>query len=255
MALLGGVYALQRSLLYFPDTVRPDPKRLGLASLGEVEIVTGDGLRLLAWYAPPEIDRPVLVYFHGNGGNIADRGDRLRRFVAARFGVLLVEYRGYGGNPGRPSEQGLYADARAALDFIGAQGITANRIILFGESLGTGIAVRMASERPVALLLLEAPYASIAAVARWHYPFLPVDWLLTDRFDALSRIGAVRSPILVMQGGRDTVVPIASGQALFAAAPEPKEIWVAPDGGHNDLPSFGSLAAAIDFVRRHWPAE
>ena len=253
--LLAGVYALQRHLLYFPDTHRPDPTRLNLSSMREIEIVTADGLRLLAWYVPAQADRRVIVYFHGNGGNIANRGDRLRHFADGRFGVLLLEYRGYGGNLGSPTEDGLFADARAALDFLNSQGVGADRIVLYGESLGSGVAVRMASEQPVALLLLEAPYASIAAVARWHYPFLPVDLILKDRFDSLSRIGAVKSPILVLQGGRDNVIPAESGRELFAAAPEPKEIWVAPDGGHNDLASFGALAVADDFIRRHSGAD
>jgi fermentation-respiration switch protein FrsA (DUF1100 family) len=249
--LVAGVYALQRQLLYFPDIDRPDPTRLNLSSMREIEIVTADDIRLLAWYVPARADGRVIVYFHGNGGNIAYRGERLRHFVDKGFGALLLEYRGYGGNLGNPTEDGLFADARAALDFLDSQGVSADRIVLYGESLGTGVAVRMASERPVALLLLEAPYASIAAVARWHYPFLPVDLILKDRFDSLSRIGAVKAPILVLHGERDTVIPTASGRELFAAAPEPKEIWVAPNGGHNDLASFGALAAADDFIRRH----
>jgi fermentation-respiration switch protein FrsA (DUF1100 family) len=254
-APLAGVYALQRHLLYFPDTDRPDPTRLNLSSMREIEIVTADGLRLLAWYVPAEAGGWVIAYFHGNGGNIAYRGDRLRHFVDERFGVLLLEYRGYGGNLGSPTEDGLFADARAGLDFLNSQGVGADRIVLYGESLGTGVAVRMASERPVALLLLESPYTSIAAVARWHYPFLPVDLILKDRFDSLSRIGAVKAPILVLLGGRDTVIPTASGRELFAAAPEPKEIWVAPNGGHDDLASFGATAVADDFIRRHSRAE
>jgi len=253
-ALVGAVYLFQRNLLYFPDTDRPDAKRLGLSVVREIELATGDGLRLLAWYVPPGTGRAVIAYLHGNGGNIADRVDRLRRFVDEGFGVLFLEYRGYGGNAGSPTEEGLFADARAGLDFLAAEGVEPDRIILFGESLGTGVAIRMASERPVAMLLLESPYTSIAAVARWHYPFLPVDLLLKDRFDSLSRIGAVRAPLLVMQGGLDRVVPPRSGRELFAAAPEPKEIWIAPDGGHNDLARFGALTTAVDFIRRHTPA-
>jgi len=167
--------------------------------------------------------------------------------------VLLFDWRGYGKSEGSPSESGLFRDAVAAYDF--ARTRTNGDIVLYGESLGSGVAVRMASEQPVALLLLEAPYVSIAAVARWHYPFLPVDLILKDRFDSLSRIGAVKSPILVLHGGGDTVIPVASGRELFAAAPEPKEIWVAPDGGHNDLASFGALAVADDFIRRHSGAD
>ena len=253
-SLVGAIYLFQRNLLYFPDTDRPDARELGLSVVREVELVTGDGLRLLAWYASPGPSQLVIVYFHGNGGNIEYHADWLRRFHDEGFGALFLEYRGYGGNPGSPSEQGLFADARAGLDFLASQGVEPGRVVLFGESLGTSVAVRMASERPVALLVLESPYTSIAAVAKRHYPFLPVDLLLRDRFDALSRIAAVRAPLLVLQGGRDQVVPPQSGRELFAAAPEPKEIWVAPEGGHNDLADFGALDKAVDFIRRHAPA-
>jgi fermentation-respiration switch protein FrsA (DUF1100 family) len=249
--VVAGVYAIQRSLLYFPDASRPAAGAVGLAGLREVETATADGLRLLAWYLPPPEGASVIVYLHGNGGSIANRADRLRHFATAGFGALFVEYRGYGGNPGAPTEAGLLADARAGLDFLAAQGVAPERTILFGESLGTGIAVRMAGERPVALLILESPYTSIAAVAQWHYPLLPARFLIKDRFDALSRIGAVKAPLLVLQGARDEVVPPRLGQALFAAAAEPKEIWVAPQGNHNDLGGFGAVTAALDFIRRH----
>src|SRR5713226_3304827 len=173
-ALLGGMYAFQRNLLYRPDTSKPDWTDLDLPTLQEIELIASDGVRLFAWYVPPSAGRPVIVYFHGNGGNIADRADRMLYFAAAQFGVLIVEYRGYGGNPGSPSEAGLFADARAGLDFLKSERIASGRIVLYGESLGTGVAVRMASERPVALLLLESPYASMAAVAQRHYPYVPV---------------------------------------------------------------------------------
>ncbi len=254
VALLGVVYVFQRNLLYFPDTDRPDLTAINLASAREIAITTSDDLQLFAWYVPPVLGHPIIVYFHGNGGNVAYRTDRLRHFVDQHYGVLFVEYRGYGGNAGSPCEEGLFADARAGLDFLTSQGIEPHRIILYGESLGTGVAVQMASERPIGLLLLESPYANIAAVARWHYPFLPVDLLLRDRFDSLSRVAGVRAPILVLQGGHDAVIPAASGRELFAAAPQLKEIWVALNGGHNDLASFGALDAATDFIRRYAPA-
>jgi uncharacterized protein len=242
---------LDRALLYFPDRLRPALGAVGVPAAREVRLATADGLDLLAWYLPPaEPGRPVLAYFHGNGGHIGYRAERLRRFARAGLGVLFLEYRGYGGNPGKPSEAGLYADARAGLDFLAAEGVAPDRLVLYGESLGGGVAVEMATEREIAALVLEAPFTSVAAVGRHHYPFLPVDLVLRDRFNSAAKIGAVRAPLLVLHGERDTIVPPEFGRALFAAAPEPKEAWFAPEGGHNDLREHGALEAALDFIAR-----
>jgi len=245
-----GLFVFQRKLLYRPDTQRPDMAHLGISTLRAVEIETADGLRLLAWYLPPPAGRAVVVYFHGNGGNLGYREARMMQFAAAGFGALFLEYRGYGGNPGSPTEDGLYADARAALDFLDAQGIDPGRLVLYGESLGTGIAVRMASERAVGALVLEAPFSSVADVAQQRYWFVPVRLLLKDKFDAVARIGAVHAPILMLLGERDVIVPPRFGRTLFKAAPEPKELWVAPDGGHEDLRQFGGVDAAVAFIER-----
>jgi fermentation-respiration switch protein FrsA (DUF1100 family) len=253
VVLAAGLYLFQRKLLYLPDTQRPDMAHLGIAGLRAVEIETTDGLRLLAWYLPPPGDRPVVAYFHGNGGNLGYREARMIQFAAARFGALFLEYRGYGGNPGSPTEDGLYTDARAALDFLAAQGIDPARLVLYGESLGTGVAVRMASERPVGALVLEAPYSSIADVAAQRYWFVPARLLLKDKFDAMAHIGAVRAPILVLMGARDVIVPPKFARALFDAAPEPKELWLAPDGGHEDLRQHGGLDATVAFIERRVP--
>jgi fermentation-respiration switch protein FrsA (DUF1100 family) len=241
---------IDRSLLYFPDRSRPELRAVGIPAAQEATLATADGLQLLAWWVPPQGARPAIAYFHGNGGHIGYRAERLRRFAQEGLGVLFVEYRGYGGNPGSPSEEGLYADGRAALDFLERAGVAPDRIVLYGESLGGAVAVRLASERPVAAVILESPFTSIEAVGRHHYPFLPVRQVLRDRFDNAARIGAVRAPILFLHGERDQVVPIAFGRALFAAAPEPKEAWTTPEGGHNDLREHGALDVALDFLRR-----
>ena len=258
LTLYGGVAALlyvsQRDYLYFPDVARPAGVLADVPSLREVELVTSDGLRLLAWYVPPPQGGPVLLYFHGNGGNLANRTARLVGFAEAGLGVLMPEYRGYGGNKGEPTETGLYADAAAAMDFLRAQGVGTERIVVYGESLGTGVATHIAADLRVAALVLEAPYTSIAAMAARQFPFLPVSLMLKDRFDSLSRIAKVRAPLLVLQGERDAVVPPALGRELFAAAPEPKEFWSVPDGGHNDLFRFGAADAVFGFLHRHVPA-
>ena len=255
LSVAGALYVFQRSILFVPDTTRPDAASVGLPALREIELVTSDGLRLLAWYVPPPDGRPVLAYFHGNGGNLGNRGRRIARFTAAGWGILMPEYRGYGGNEGQPSEAGFHLDAQAAMAFLRAQGFGANRIVVYGKSIGTGVAVRVASEQPVAALLLESPYTSITAIASRRYWFLPVGLLLKDPFETLSRMMRVRAPVLIMQGAHDDIVPPDLGRTLFDAAAEPKEIWVARDADHNNLMQFGAAETAIDFVARHLNVE
>ncbi|HEY1431370.1 MAG TPA: alpha/beta hydrolase, partial [Stellaceae bacterium] len=194
--------------------------------------------------------RLVVAYFHGNGGHIGYRAERLRWFAREGYGVLMAEYRGYGGNPGTPNETGLLTDAAAALDYIEAEGIAPNRIVLYGESLGSGIAVLAAAQRQVAALILEAPFTSVAEVAQYHYSFMPAAALIWDRFDSLAGIGDVKAPILILHGERDRVVPVRFGRALFDAAPEPKELWVAREAGHENLTWFGAFDAVHNFLRR-----
>jgi len=250
--LVGALYLAQRRLIYLPDTTTPDPQRAGIPGIEVMRLQTGDGLSLLAWYLPPaEPGGFVVLYLHGNGGHIGHRTERLRQFRAAGWGALLVEYRGYGGNPGRPSEAGLVLDAEAGLAALQGRGIAADRTLLWGESLGSSLAVRLAAGRDFAAVLLESPFTSVAALAWRQYPFVPVDFLLRDRFDTLSRIGAVRAPVLIMQGGRDRLVPADMGKTLLAAVTAPKELWVAPEADHNDLGMFGVVEAAVAFVRRH----
>ena len=248
--MVGGLFLFQRQLLYFPDRTRPE--LAGLASIGvrEVKLSTDDGLSLLSWYLPARAGRPVITYFHGNGGHIGYRSERLMRFAREGYGVLMAEYRGYGGNPGSPSETGFYSDGRAALAFLQHEGVAANRIVLYGESLGSGVAVALAAEHQVAAVILEAPPTSVAEVAQCHYPFVPASRMVLDRFDLVARIGRVRAPILVLHGERDRVVPIRYGRALFDAAPEPKEGWFAPEAGHEDLARHGALDVAVAFIER-----
>ncbi len=245
------MFLCQRRILFRPDRARPDLARAGVPGVRATTVATPDGLTLLAWYLPAPGDTdPVVLYLHGNAGHIGHRAFRLDRFHRFGWGALLLEYRGYGGNPGRPSEAGLTIDARAALAALLAMGIAPTRIVLYGKSLGSGLAARLSTEQPVAAVLLESPYTSITDIARSRYWFLPVRWLLRDRFDSFRIIGGALAPVLVMHGARDRIVPVAMGRAVFAAAPEPKQLWIAPHAGHIDLVEAGAMDVAADFVTR-----
>jgi len=249
---LAVLFALQRQLLFPAGTEPPSLERAGLVGIMEpVKIVTADGLTLLSWYRrPPLHDTPLILFFHGNAGTIENRAAMAKTYIDAGFGLLLLEYRGYGGNPGSPSEAGLYADGRAALAFAVAQGVAPGHIVLYAESLGTGVAVQMAVEQRVAALVLEAPYTSVADVAQNDFPLFPVQLLVRDRFDSMEKIGRVGVPLLMVHGERDQTIPVRFGRALFAAASEPKEAKWLPGAGHNDIAQFGADAAALDFLKR-----
>jgi uncharacterized protein len=250
LAVLAYLYVFQRQLLYLPDRSHPQLGVLAQLDVREVHLATADGLSLLSWYRPARAGRPVIAYFQGNGGNIGHRSERLQRFAGEGYGVLLVGYRGYGGNPGSPTEAGFYRDAQAAFDFLQRDGIAAGRVVLYGESLGSGVAVYLAATEQIGALILESPYTSVAALAQYHYPYIPAALLVWDGFDALSRIGQVKAPILVLRGGNDAIVPGRFSQALFDAAPEPKESWFAPDAGHEELAGYGALDAVVAFIER-----
>jgi hypothetical protein len=243
------LYLLQRRILYRPNRGSPMLADAGLPELQQITVTTPDGLALLAWYMPPARDGArVVLYLHGNAAHIGHRAYRLGPFQRLGWGVLLLEYRGYGGNPGQPTEAGLVIDAHAGLAALLAMGFPLSAILVWGESLGTGPAVQLAVEHKVGAVLLESPYTSIADIARRRYRLFPVDWLLLDRFDSVRRIGSVQTPVLVMHGARDQIIPVAMGRAVHAAAPEPKQLWIASDAGHIDLVEAGAIEAAFQFV-------
>ena len=245
------LYVFQRRLIYFPDTEREAPAEAGLRGVREVVLETPDGARLIAWYAPAPANKPTLLYFHGNAGSLSDRAERIKRFTAAGYGVFMPSYRGYSGSTGSPSEAAINADARLAYEHLRGLGVAERAIVLYGESLGSGVAVRLASEQRVGAVILDAPYTSLPDVGKLLYPVMPVLTFMVDRFDSIKYIPAVRAPILILHGTQDTVVPLTLGQALFEAASEPKEMAVLRGAGHSDIYSFGALARVEEFIRVH----
>ncbi|MBI1212011.1 MAG: alpha/beta hydrolase [Alphaproteobacteria bacterium] len=249
-----GLYAFQRSLLYRTQAVYQTPAEVHLTGTTVVPLVAADGVHTIAWYSPAPPGAPTLVFFHGNGGSVSVRHWRIRRGQKMGYGVFLVEYRGFGGCEGSPTEEGLYADARAALDWLEARGVHSTSMILYGESLGSGVAVKMATERRVAGVVLEAPYTSTVDVAALKYWMFPVRWLMWDRFDSLSRIKKIHAPLLVMHGAADATIPQSEGRELLAAALEPKVGYFPPDGHHLDLVLHGAYDQIDQFIARFWRA-
>jgi fermentation-respiration switch protein FrsA (DUF1100 family) len=238
LGIVALMYFAQRSLLYFPETLRTAPAQAGLPQAEEVVLDTADGERVIVWHIAPRDDQPVVLYFHGNGGALRYRADRFRALTQDGTGLVALSYRGYAGSSGRPSEDGLLEDARAAYGFA-AQRHPAARLVLWGESLGTGVAVALAAEKSaekkVGRLVLEAPFASAVSVAASVYPFVPVRFLMKDQFRSDLRIRNVAVPVLIVHGDRDTVIPIQSGEQLFALAQDPKRFLRVPGAGHEDL--------------------
>ncbi len=249
--VIGLLFVFQRRVIYFPDMTRSTPGQYGAADMGVVALHTSDGLRHAAWWRAPDRDTaPVLVYFHGNAGHIGFRVSKVRPYLEAGWGVLLTSWRGYSGNPGHPTEQGLYHDGRAALKFLAGKGVPTGNTVLYGESLGSGVAVQMASESvgPFRALVLEASYPSITDIAARRFPFAPARWMVRDRFDSKAKIALIHTPLLIIHGERDEVIPVEFGRELFDAAVAPKTAKYYPAAGHNDLYDHGAAAAIIDFV-------
>lgn len=247
VGLLALMYVFQRALMYFPDSARTPPALAGLPQAEEVVLTSADGEKLIAWHVPPREAKPVVIYFHGNAGALNLRAVRFKWLTADGNGLVALSYRGYGGSTGKPSEQGLINDARAAYDFAAAR-FPAKRIVLWGESLGTAVAVAVAAEREIGGLILDAPFTSTADVGAAAYPFAPVRWFLKDSFRSDKRITDVKAPLLVLHGERDPIVPVAFGERLFRLAPDPKRMVRFPLAGHVDLDDHGAPKVVREFL-------
>ena len=242
------LFFAQRSFLFpIPTAERTTPQAAGFPEAQEHLLTTADGEKVIVWHVPAKPGHPVILYFHGNGDFLAGFFGRFRDVIADGTGIVVLSYRGYAGSSGQPSEYGLLQDASAAYAFTTAL-YSADSIVVWGFSLGTGVAVALAADRPVGRVILEAPYTSISDVAASAFWFAPARLLMRDQFRSDERIARVKAPLLVMHGALDPTIPVAFGERLFALANEPKRFVRLARGGHNDLDNFGAIEIARNFI-------
>ncbi len=233
-------FLFQRQMMYFPSGPM-DIQKAAIANMNLASITTEDGVELTSWYRPPSrAGLPVILSFHGNASTMEWQSKRLLAFADSGYGVLIASYRGYNGNGGKPSEQGLYKDGHAHIKYLTTQGFGPQDIIVYGESLGSGIAVQMAYDiKNLNRLILESPFTSTVNVAKEIYPFLPIHWLMKDRYESINKIGQIDTPVIISHGRQDRLVPFHMGQDLFDGAKDPKYFIDIPNGGHANLGDFG----------------
>jgi hypothetical protein len=236
VGITAGLCGVQRQLLYLPWAGASEARAEDVG-MAVVSTTAGDGVTVRHWYSAPQGKHKVAVLFHGNGGGVADLTAWADKLHARGYGVVLADYRGYSGNSGTPSEDGIYRDARAILAWLHAQGFDDRDIVLMGWSLGTGVAVQLAMEHHPAALVLFAAYSSLTDVAAGQYPILPVRLMMWDRFNSVDKIGKVDAPVMMVHGEDDEIVPPALGRELFGAAHEPKRAIFLPHTHHWIDPS------------------
>lgn len=246
LAVIGLLYVNQRSLLYQPAAAAVAPDVDGPA-IQVVRFKTADGETLVGWWLPAQSGRPTVLFFSGNAAGLAMQRGRWSRLADAGVGFLAVAYRGYDGSTGRPTEAGLHQDARAAYAWI-TDRVAPSDLVIHGFSLGTGVATRLASERPARALVLEAPFTSASDVAARAYPWAPVQRLMKDRFLSREHIARIRMPMLILHGDRDSVVPFAQGRALYDLARPPKRFVRMIGSDHNTLTRDGGYDHILRFL-------
>ena len=248
VAVVSLLYLAQRRFVFVPpEAGHLTPTGAGWPEAEEAVLDTSDGERVIVWHAPPRGDKPVVIFFHGNGEIVAWRTRQHRQLTADGTGIVALSYRGYMGSTGAPTEEGLLRDAEAAFQFATSR-YPSNPVVLWGYSIGSGVAVALAARHPVAKVILEAPFSSTVDVAALRFPFIPVRWLMLDQFRSDQRIDAVHAPLLIMHGEQDWVIPIRFGERLFQLAHEPKRFVRFPGGNHVDLDRFGAVDVAQRFI-------
>jgi len=222
LIILTYIYLFQRNLLYHPLVNGYQEDKINF-DYEEIFIQNKEGIKLKAWlHVKDLINKKTIIFFHGNAGNLKNRNYKLNELSKFDVNFLIVAYRGFSGNQGKPSEQGLYEDARSTLDWVKIKGVKEKNLILYGESLGTAVAIETAQNKDLAGIILESPFTSMAELAQKYYPVLPVKYLLKDKYETIKKLPNIISPLLVLHGRLDTIVPFAMGQKLFEQANEPK---------------------------------
>jgi uncharacterized protein len=256
LALLPAACRIEDQFIFHPSaTIEQTPQRVGL-DFEDLFFATRDGLRLNGWLIPHRQARSTLIWFHGNAGNISHRVENIKLLHdKVKVNIFIFDYRGYGRSEGRASEEGTYLDGEAALAFIQKRLATEpKKIILFGRSMGAAVAAEMANRFDSQGLILETPFLSVREMAREIFPFLPIGFLLRTQYDVRQKIQKIKTPLLVLHGDQDEVVPFAQGKMVFAAAPEPKKFFTIAGARHNDTyliggePYFEQLRAFIDWT-------
>jgi len=216
------LYFYQRNLLYLPNENNYSGDKISV-DIQKVKIPTSDNIELLGWYHEKNLkDHKTLVYFHGNAGSLENRIHKLNHFKNMNINFLIIAWRGFSGNNGKPTEEGLYIDGKSAIDWLIKKGVDEKNLILYGESLGTGVATHLAQNKNYAGVILETPFTSMIDTAKKFYPYIPVSLLLKDKFENYKKIKNINSPILVMHGEVDQIVPFFMGKKIYELANEPK---------------------------------
>ncbi len=232
LVLLVFIYFYQRNLLYHPSENNYQNDKIQF-SYDEIFIKVDDKIKLKSWIINKNLKKfKTLVFFHGNAGELSNRIYKLNELNKLDINILLISWRGFSGNEGSPTEDNLYKDAEAAIQWLNRKGVKNNRIILYGESLGTGVAVEIGKKNNFNSIILESPFTSMENAAKIYYPYLPVKLLLKDKYDSLSKITTIKTPILIMHGKKDDIVPFSMGKELFEKANNPKHSYFTSDDDH-----------------------
>jgi fermentation-respiration switch protein FrsA (DUF1100 family) len=253
---LAGIFALfvivgrllHRYFIYIPDRTRVHPTDAGLPAAEEVAFKAADGTKLIAWHQPARRAKPTLLYFIGNSGNVAKRAGKIRTIAADGYGVFMLNYRRCGGSEGRPTEARIAADAVSAYDTLRGLGVAPHDIVAYGESLGTAVATRLALQRHVEALVLEAPFTSVLAIGKLLWKYFPLELIMVEQYRTIERIGQVKAPLFIVHGARDSIIPLDHARHVFHAASEPKKLVVVPQADHNDLFERGAWTKVRGFL-------
>ncbi|PPR41830.1 MAG: hypothetical protein CFH22_00373 [Alphaproteobacteria bacterium MarineAlpha5_Bin12] len=245
-----GLYLSQRKLTFNKSGKPGKPYEYGLQNVNEVFLNVSDNIKLLNWLAEPKPNKPLIIYFHGNSFDIGERAYRIKEYIDEGYGVLLHAYRGFSGNSGKPSEDIIYSDSKILIKWIMKKlSINEKNIILYGESLGTGVAVHLAQNKNYMGVVLEAPFTSISEIAQKMYPIYPVKYLIWDKFDNLSKINNILSPLLILHGKKDEVVPFEMGKKIFEQYNQKKKKVFIDEAMHNNLYEYGIAKEVINFIK------